>query len=83
MYSEECFNAIKSNLEFGEKPLRKIKYPIEDDAELYVWSWFDDNGHRQIRISENNHSPEGVMCLFRSLKDIDDWWENEEYNSRP
>ena len=83
LFSNYCFNAIKKNLEFGDKTLKKIKYPIEQDTELYVWSWFNENGQRLIRVSGSNHSPEGVMCLFKSLKDIDDWWDNQQYNSKP
>lgn len=88
-FSKKCYEAIMKDLSFGDKAVKKAKElyaesnaEYSDDDEVYVWSWFNSEGLRQVRIDFRNHYPEGVLARVGDLANIDEWWEND-WNGRP
>lgn len=86
-FSNECYSVISNCLSLREKTLTALEQFEEEhgrldrDDTVYVWSWFED-GQRKVRISDTNHSPEGVATEVFTLGDIDTWWNNE-WNQKP
>lgn len=51
---------------------------LEDNDTVYVWVYLsEDNTIFNVRVSNRNHSPEGVCCEVRNLADIEDWWDED------
>lgn len=51
---------------------------LEDDDTVFVWVFLsEDNTIFNVRVSNRNHSPEGVCCEVRNLADIEDWWDDD------
>lgn len=51
---------------------------LEDSDTVYVWVYLsEDNTIFNVRVSNRNHSPEGVCCEVRNLADIEDWWDED------
>lgn len=51
---------------------------LSDDDTVYVWVYLsEDNTIFNVRVSNRNHSPEGVCCEVRNLADIEDWWDED------
>ena len=50
-----------------------VKLDAEDP--VYVWVYLsEDSKVSSVRVSNHNHSPEGICCEVRNLSDIEDWW---------
>lgn len=87
--SPECYKEVIRNTFFKDKAVSALKNfcdksgeKFTDDDEVYLWSWFSDDGHRLVRIDTVNHSPEGLLVRVADLATIDDWWE-EDWNGEP
>ena len=53
---------------------------LEDDDTVYVWVKLNnDSEMASVKVSNRNHSPEGVACEVRDLADIEDWLSYEDY----
>lgn len=51
---------------------------LEDDDTVFVWVFLsEDSTIFNVRVSNRNHSPEGVACEVRDLADIEDWWDED------
>jgi hypothetical protein len=51
---------------------------LSDDDTVYVWVYLsEDSTIFNVRVSNRNHSPEGVACEVRNLADIEDWWDED------
>lgn len=51
---------------------------LEDNDTVYVWVYLsEDSTIFNVRVSNRNHSPEGVCCEVRNLADIEDWWDDD------
>ena len=52
---------------------------LEDNDTVYVWVYLsEDSTIFNVRVSNRNHSPEGVACEVRNLADIEDWLNQED-----
>lgn len=52
---------------------------LTDDDTVYVWVKLnEDSKVSSVRVSNRNHSPEGVACDVRNLADIEDWLSYED-----
>lgn len=52
---------------------------LSDDDTVYVWVYLsEDSTIFNVRVSNRNHSPEGVACEVRNLADIEDWLNQED-----
>ena len=52
---------------------------LEDDDTVYVWVKLNDDSQvSSVKVSNQNHSPEGVACEVRNLADIEDWLNHED-----
>lgn len=52
---------------------------LTDDDTVYVWVKLnEDSKVSSVRVSNRNHSPEGVACEVRNLADIEDWLNQED-----
>ena len=52
---------------------------LTDDDTVYVWVKLNDDSEvSSVRVSNRNHSPEGVACEVRNLADIEDWLSYED-----
>lgn len=88
-HSPECYKEVKKNVSFEGKAVTALNtfckekaVTLSDDDEVYLWSWFSDDGHRLVRIDTVNHSPEGLLVRVADLATIDNWWE-EGWNGEP
>ena len=51
---------------------------LSDDDTVYVWVKLNDNSQVfSVKVSNRNHSPEGICCEVRNLADIEDWWDED------
>lgn len=51
---------------------------LSDDDTVFVWVFLsEDSTIFNVRVSNRNHSPEGVACEVRNLADIEDWWDED------
>ena len=51
---------------------------LSDDDTVFVWVYLsEDSTIFNVRVSNRNHSPEGVACEVRNLADIEDWWDED------
>lgn len=87
--SPECYKEVTGNTFFKDKAVSALKNfcdksgeEFSEDDEVYVWSWFNEDGHRLVKINSINHSPEGLLVMVGHLATIDDWWDNE-WNQEP
>ena len=52
---------------------------LSDDDQVYVWVKLNDDSEvSSVRVSNRNHSPEGVACEVRNLADIEDWLNRDD-----
>ena len=52
---------------------------LSDDDTVYVWVKLnEDSKVSSVKVSNRNHSPEGVACEVRNLADIEDWLNQED-----
>lgn len=52
---------------------------LSDDDTVYVWVKLNDDSEvSSVRVSNRNHSPEGVACEVRNLADIEDWLNQDD-----
>ena len=52
---------------------------LDDDDQVYVWVKLNDDSEvSSVKVSNRNHSPEGVACEVRNLADIEDWLNQED-----
>ena len=52
---------------------------LEDSDTVYVWVKLNDDSEvSSVKVSNRNHSPEGVACEVRNLADIEDWLNQED-----
>ena len=52
---------------------------LSDDDTVFVWVYLsEDSKVSSVRVSNRNHSPEGVACEVRNLADIEDWLNQED-----
>jgi len=52
---------------------------LTDDDTVYVWVKLnEDSKVSSVRVSNRNHSPEGICCEVRNLADIEDWLNQED-----
>ena len=52
---------------------------LEDNDTVYVWVKLNDDSEvSSVKVSNRNHSPEGVACEIRNLADIEDWLNQED-----
>lgn len=51
---------------------------LSDDDTVFVWVYLsEDSKVSSVKVSNRNHSPEGVCCEVRNLADIEDWWDED------
>lgn len=52
---------------------------LEDSDTVYVWVYLsEDSKVSSVKVSNRNHSPEGICCEVRNLADIEDWLNQED-----
>ena len=52
---------------------------LSDDDTVFVWVYLsEDSKVSSVKVSNRNHSPEGVCCEVRNLADIEDWLNQED-----
>ena len=52
---------------------------LDDDDQVYVWVKLNDDSEvSSVKVSNRNHSPEGVACEVRNLADIEDWLNRDD-----
>jgi hypothetical protein len=52
---------------------------LDDNDQVYVWVKLNEDFKvSSVRVSNRNHSPEGVACEVRNLADIEDWLNQED-----
>lgn len=52
---------------------------LSDDDTVYVWVKLnEDSKVSSVKVSNRNHSPEGICCEVRNLADIEDWLNQED-----
>ena len=70
--NEQALLALR---EFEQEEVVKL----EDDDTVYVWVKLNEDSQvSSVRVSNRNHSPEGVACEVRNLADIEDWLNHED-----
>ncbi len=52
---------------------------LSDDDTVYVWVKLNDDSQvSSVKVSNRNHSPEGICCEVRNLADIEDWLNHDD-----
>lgn len=65
--------ALNALREFEQYEMVKLEY----NDTVYVWVYVDENGNpAEVRVSDRNHSPEGVATEVQTLSSIESWWDN-------
>lgn len=50
---------------------------LEPEDTVYVWVYTENGIPVEVRISDRNHSPEGVATEVQTLSSIERWWDND------
>lgn len=74
------------NMKLNEKALLALRefeqdegVQLSDEDTVYVWVKLNDDSQvSSVKVSNRNHSPEGIACEVRNLADIEDWLNQED-----
>lgn len=59
------------------KDFEKYEMELEPEDTVYVWVYTENGIPVEVRISDCNHSPEGVATEVQTLSSIERWWDND------
>ena len=56
---------------------------LEPEDTVFVWVYTENGNPVKVRISDCNHSPEGVATEVQTLSSIESWWDNDWSYEKP